>query len=518
MIPVGCRHPSTAWLGLAALALLAGCSSPPPPPKLSPAEVQARQFEILDRLRSIGTPSIDFEDSVPAQMVSFLNARFDQEEAADSASKIRVELRAGEIAEQPITITGLHDGFTAYHYLARLRNDTNLLPGFIGPDLILVSRFDPPEGFVSLRTIRAARFYKIYRQYHYLLDQLEGVTIPAVDFQGLSVHDAIGQFNALIEANTPAGEKPVHLELAPDAGNDPSVTDTVTLELRDVPASEVLDFIMTITNLQPGLKNGKPSLVPRGDQRSFTTGADRLRIYGWLIEMRRKMRLRPPSLDPQWPTSVDEAVNQLLDELNDEQKQELREMEDTIGMHFGLGLSVRNRFGLWQGNLPLLADTGATHPDNSSGVITYRLWKIMRGKLAPPPPNLPPRGLGWPDLLVGWEWVEDTPALLEEIRLPDVDFRNLPLKHAVGFLNRKIFELNEYDHDVIIELHPEADGELNIHFTAQRITMKEILQSISTLTNLQCGVVDGKILLVPADQSPEGFVSLWESPEEESAD
>lgn len=88
----------------------------------------------------------------------------------------------------------------------------------------------------------------------------------------------------------------------------------------------------------------------------------------------------PPKQDPAWPTTVDEAVTILLNELSDENKETIRKMDDPIRMHMSLGMQVRNRFGLWKGNQPLLIDTGQSHPDEASSVILTKLWKILRGE------------------------------------------------------------------------------------------------------------------------------------------
>jgi hypothetical protein len=57
-----------------------------------------------------------------------------------------------------------------------------------------------------------------------------------------------------------------------------------------------------------------------------------------------------------WPTSVSEAVDRLIAALAPEQLEVIRgwgELELSAA-HFGLGLWVRNNFGLWAGNRALL--------------------------------------------------------------------------------------------------------------------------------------------------------------------
>ena len=76
---------------------------------------------------------------------------------------------------------------------------------------------------------------------------------------------------------------------------------------------------------------------------------------------------------PDWPTTVDQAVDRILDKLPDKQKAVLRKTpEDDLDLlHFGLGTAIRNECGLWSGNTPLLAACGSPdmHPDSASAVI-----------------------------------------------------------------------------------------------------------------------------------------------------
>jgi hypothetical protein len=81
------------------------------------------------------------------------------------------------------------------------------------------------------------------------------------------------------------------------------------------------------------------------------------------------------------PATVEAAVQYLRDKLSKEDLARLAAMteDDLIGLHFGLGLYVRNQLGLWGGNKSLLEATGAWHPDDASGVIINALWRHVRG-------------------------------------------------------------------------------------------------------------------------------------------
>lgn len=48
--------------------------------------------------------------------------------------------------------------------------------------------------------------------------------------------------------------------------------------------------------------------------------------------------------------------------------------DELIDLHFGLGLSIRNAFGLHESDSKLLADCGVEHPDDAAGTIIKVLW------------------------------------------------------------------------------------------------------------------------------------------------
>jgi hypothetical protein len=75
------------------------------------------------------------------------------------------------------------------------------------------------------------------------------------------------------------------------------------------------------------------------------------------------------------PETVDEAVNRLMAILDGEQKVVIAAMreEDLIDLHFGLGMAIRNAFGLHEPGSKLLASCGVAHPDDASGAIIQAL-------------------------------------------------------------------------------------------------------------------------------------------------
>ncbi len=66
------------------------------------------------------------------------------------------------------------------------------------------------------------------------------------------------------------------------------------------------------------------------------------------------------------PETVDEAIERLIAILGDDEKATIAAMreEDPIDLHFGLGLAIRNAFGLHEPGNRLLASRGVAHPDD----------------------------------------------------------------------------------------------------------------------------------------------------------
>jgi hypothetical protein len=79
------------------------------------------------------------------------------------------------------------------------------------------------------------------------------------------------------------------------------------------------------------------------------------------------------------PETVDEAFERLIAILDDDQKAAIAAMreEDLIDLHLGLGLAIRNAFGLHEPGSQLLASCGVAHPDDASEMIIRELWKKL---------------------------------------------------------------------------------------------------------------------------------------------
>jgi len=86
--------------------------------------------------------------------------------------------------------------------------------------------------------------------------------------------------------------------------------------------------------------------------------------------------------DKHWPKSVEEAADRVISIMPEKDKRFVRETkrEKLVQFHFGLGLYIRNAFGLWQGNSDLLESCGCRHPDDCSMEIVTRIWEKLQGE------------------------------------------------------------------------------------------------------------------------------------------
>lgn len=80
------------------------------------------------------------------------------------------------------------------------------------------------------------------------------------------------------------------------------------------------------------------------------------------------------------PETVDEAVELLVTVLDEETKNKISSLQEDelINMHFGLGIAIRNAFGLHDLSSPLLADCQVKHPDDASEIIIKKLWNKLK--------------------------------------------------------------------------------------------------------------------------------------------
>lgn len=91
------------------------------------------------------------------------------------------------------------------------------------------------------------------------------------------------------------------------------------------------------------------------------------------------------------PTTITEAVNTLLSDLSIEDKHRIKNSREDglINFHFGLGMEIRNEFGLWEKDSKLFENCkeSSGNPnldvDTASELIIKALWDRLQ-KFPPP--------------------------------------------------------------------------------------------------------------------------------------
>jgi hypothetical protein len=82
-----------------------------------------------------------------------------------------------------------------------------------------------------------------------------------------------------------------------------------------------------------------------------------------------------------WPVTVDETVRDILPRIPRIAKLGIMFMkeEDATALHLGLGLWIRNRYGLWRGNEKLIVSACGfqCHPDDASAKIIEAAWQEL---------------------------------------------------------------------------------------------------------------------------------------------
>lgn len=127
-----------------------------------------------------------------------------------------------------------------------------------------------------------------------------------------------------------------------------------------------------------------------------------------------------------WPTSVEQALAMLDAQLDGESKRKLAYMgyDELVELHHGWGTSIRNEFGMREGNEQLLRDCDPeyVHADTCSSVIISRFWKKVRAEL-PPTERLPLQALE---------------TKMNRVMLAPRQLEEAPLKDVVAFFTEAI--------------------------------------------------------------------------------
>ncbi|MEI6692955.1 MAG: DUF6794 domain-containing protein [Chlorobium sp.] len=95
--------------------------------------------------------------------------------------------------------------------------------------------------------------------------------------------------------------------------------------------------------------------------------------------------------DTRWPKTIKSATERFIAHMSEEQKQKLRgaRKEELGKFNFGMGVSIRNKFGLSDGNDALMKACALTQQgdsfnifyrddaDSAAGIIIEAVWKEL---------------------------------------------------------------------------------------------------------------------------------------------
>jgi hypothetical protein len=129
-----------------------------------------------------------------------------------------------------------------------------------------------------------------------------------------------------------------------------------------------------------------------------------------------------------WPLSVEKALVMLDAEVDEQTERSIAYLSyDDLGdLQDGLGASIRERFGMLEGNYRLMRDCDREYvqPDVCSSIILSRFWKMLRARL-PSAERAP---------------LEALEKSMMRVRLKRHTFEDRPLEEVVEYFNEAIRE------------------------------------------------------------------------------
>lgn len=151
-----------------------------------------------------------------------------------------------------------------------------------------------------------------------------------------------------------------------------------------------------------------------------------------------------------WPRTVEEAVERLIDEMPDDLVLELAYTPEDhlIIYHRWLGMGIRNNFGLWRGNKSLLRSCGSAdmHPDSASTVIIKATWERLREKMEPDARRR----------------LEALQKAADEILIKPGNYKRIHLKDLVREINEQIANCSKAEAGMKLTVAPEiAEKEID---------------------------------------------------------
>lgn len=82
------------------------------------------------------------------------------------------------------------------------------------------------------------------------------------------------------------------------------------------------------------------------------------------------------SKDVYIPKNLDDALNHLLETMDEDSINTIKESKNMSMFHFTTGMAMRNSWGLWSGSRlkTWFNNQGIHHADDMSGIIMQALW------------------------------------------------------------------------------------------------------------------------------------------------
>jgi hypothetical protein len=188
-----------------------------------------------------------------------------------------------------------------------------------------------------------------------------------------------------------------------------------------------------------------------------------------------------------WPTTVNDALAILDEQVDAETKKELAYMayDELIDLKHGWATSIRDRFGLASRNNRLLHDCDPEyrHPDSCASVIISRFWKRVRAAM-PSAERLP---------------LEALEEKMERVRVKSQQFKQQPLKEVVAFFNEAIrTQLPDSARFTIRYEPPYADEPVSASWhVMDNISLREALGIVTANTKFKVQKAPPDLLIEP---------------------
>ena len=84
----------------------------------------------------------------------------------------------------------------------------------------------------------------------------------------------------------------------------------------------------------------------------------------------------------EWPITCENAAQDITTWLKPRDLKEIKSLsrDELVTLHHGLGMTIRNRQGLWRGNDKLIESCLGKpgHPDNASTIIIEKTWLLLQ--------------------------------------------------------------------------------------------------------------------------------------------